>query len=158
MFAGETEGFAVHCKEESVLTPDEKRRFDRFFEEHGLSEDIFIYFESLVGLSTDQDRFFFIKAYHGDDLIGLAMFARVGRNRLYNSFNTKMRKSAFLEKLGGMMRSTVYFSMHAVSSPGLPRSFLYTDKRFEDAVNESILLWLREKRDADTVIIFDSAE
>lgn len=158
MSAGVTEESAVHCREESVLTPEEKKRFDGFFEEHGLSEDIFIYFESLVGLSTDQDRFFFIKAFHGDDLIGLAMFARVGRNRLYNSFNTKLRKSAFLEKLGGMMRSTVYFSMHAVSSPGLPRSFLYTDRRFEDAVNESILLWLREKRDADTVIIFDSAE
>ena len=154
----ETEGFTMHCREESVLTPEEKERFDGFFQEHGLSEDIFIYFESLVGLSTDQDRFFFIKAFHGDDLIGLAMFARVGKNKLYNSLNTKLRKSAFLEKLGGMMRSTVYFSMHAVSSPGLPRSFLYTDKRFEDAIHESILSWLREKKDADTVIIFDSAE
>jgi hypothetical protein len=148
----------VYCKEESILTAEEKKRFEGFFHEHGLSEDIFIYFESLVGLSTDQDRFFFIKAFHGDVLVGLAMFARVGRNRLYNSFNTKLRKSTLLEKLGGMLRSTVYFSMHAVSSPGLPRSFLYTDKRFEDAVNESILSWLREKKDADTVIIFDSAE
>jgi len=148
----------VYCKEESILTPEEKKRFDGFFHEQGLSEDIFIYFESLVGLSTDQDRFFFIKVFHGDVLVGLAMFARVGRNRLYNSFNTKLRKSTLLEKLGGMLSSTVYFSMHAVSSPGLPRSFLYTDKRFEDAVNESILSWLRKKKDADTVIIFDSAE
>ena len=31
-------------------------------------------------------------------------------------------------------------------------------KAFEDAVNEAILSWAREKRDADTVIIFDSAE
>lgn len=158
MSTRETEGPSVHCREESILTSEEKQRFNGFFQEHGLSEDIFIYFESLVGLSTDQDRFFFIKAFHSDDLIGLAMFARIGGHSLYNSLNTKLRKYAFLEKIGGMMRSTVYFSMHAVSSPGLPRSFLYTEKRFEDAANEAILSWLREKRDADTVIIFDCAE
>jgi hypothetical protein len=57
-----------------------------------------------------------------------------------------------------MMRSTVYFSMHAVATPGLPRSFLYTDKGLQDAVNEGILSWAKGKRDADTVIIFDAAE
>jgi|GEM_PF-1653793 len=158
MSVRETEGISVHCREDSVLTPEEKQRFNGFLQEYGISEDIFIFFESLVGLSTDSDRFMFVKASAGDELVGLAMFARIEGHSLYNSLNMEVRKYAFLEKLGGRMKSTVYFSMHAVSSPGLPRSFLCTDKRFEDAVNESILSWLRQKRDADTVIIFDSAE
>jgi predicted N-acyltransferase len=158
MSVRERELTSIHCREDSILTPEEKQRFNGFFQEHGLTEDIFIFFESLVGLSTDSDRFVFVKTFAGDDLVGLAMFARIAGHSLYNSLTTELRQYAFLEKLGGMMRSTVYFSMHAVSSPGLPRSFLYTDGRFEDAVNEAILSWLREKRDADTVILFDSAE
>ena len=118
----------IHCREESVLTSEEKQRFDGFFQEYGISEDIFLFFESLVGLSTDKDRFMFVKVFAGDELVGLAMFARIAGHSLYGSLNSRLRKYAFLERLGGMMRSTVYFSMHAVSSPGLPRSFLYTDK------------------------------
>ena len=53
----------IHCREESVLTSEEKQRFNGFFQEYGLSEDIFIFFESLVGLSTDEDRFMFVKAF-----------------------------------------------------------------------------------------------
>jgi hypothetical protein len=151
-----TEG-AVHCTEATFLTAAEKQRFTGFFDEYGISEDIFIFFESLVRLSNDQDRFFYIKAFDGDELVGLGMFARIGRHSLYNSLRTELRQYALLERLGGMMRSTVYFSMHAVSSPGLPRSFLFTERRFEDAVGEAILSWMRENRDADTVIIFDAA-
>ena len=149
---------SIHCREESVLRPEEKQRFDGFFQEHGISEDIFLFFESLVGLSTDKDRFMFVKAFAGNELVGLAMFARIAGHSLYGSLNSRLRKYALLERLGGMMRSTVYFSMHAVSSPGLPRSFLYTDKGLQDEVNEAILSWAKEKRDADTVIIFDAAE
>jgi hypothetical protein len=148
----------IHCREESTLTSEEKRRFNGFFEEHGISEDIFIFFESLVGLSTESDRFIFVKAFSGDELVGLAMFARIAGHNLYNSLNARLRRYTFLEPLGGMMRSTVYFSMHAVSTPGLPRSFLYTEKSLQHGVNEAILSWAKEKRDADTVIIFDAAE
>ena len=123
-----TERSSIHCREESVLTAEEKQRFDGFFQEFGISEDIFIFFESLVGLSTDKTRFMFVKAFAGDELVGLAMFARIAGHSLYGSLNARMRKHAFLETLGGMMRSTVYFSMHAISTPGLPRSFLYTDE------------------------------
>ena len=45
---------SIHCREESVLAFEERQRFNGFFQEYGLSEDIFIYFESLVGLSTHQ--------------------------------------------------------------------------------------------------------
>jgi len=148
----------IHCREESVLTSEEKRRFDGFFQEHGLSEDIFIFFESLVELSTDEDRFIFVKAFAGDELVGLAMFARIARHSLYGSLNPRLRRSSFLQTLGGVMRSTVYFSMHSVSSPGLPRSFLYTERGLEDAINEAIISWAREKRDADSVIVFDAAD
>jgi hypothetical protein len=158
MAATNAERSPIHCREESVLTSEERQRFNGFFEEYGLSEELFIFFESLVGLSTDNDRFMFVKVFAGDELVGLAMFARIADHSLYNSLNARLRKYAFLETLGGMMRSTVYFSMHAVSTPGLPRSFLYTDKNLQDAVNQAILSWAREKRDADTVIIFDSAE
>jgi hypothetical protein len=40
---------SIHCREESFLTSEEKQRFDDFFREYGLSEDIFIFFESLIG-------------------------------------------------------------------------------------------------------------
>ena len=148
----------LHCREESVLRPEEKQRFSAFFEKHGLSEDIFIFFESLVSLSTERDRFTFVKVFAEDELVGLAMFARIGGHKLYNSLNGRLRKYVFLERLAGMARSTVYFSMHSVSSPGLPRSFLYTDKDLQEVVNEAILTWAKERRDADSVIIFDSSE
>jgi hypothetical protein len=158
MVVTRTECPLIHCREEPVLTPEEKERFNGFFQEYGLSEDIFIFFESLVGLSTEGDRFTFVKAFAGDDLVGLAMFARIAGHSLYGSLNSRLRKYAFVERFGGMMRSTVYFSMHVISTPGLPRSFLYTDKSFEEGVNEAILSWAKEKRDADTVIIFDAAQ
>ena len=148
---------SIHCKEETLLRSEEKRRFDGFFQEYGISEDIFIFFESLVALSTDKDRFFFVKVFAGDELVGLAMFARIAGHSFYNSLNARLREHAFLEKLGNLMRSTVYFSMHAVSSPGLPRPFLYTEKSLQDCVNEAIVSWVKAKRDADTVIIFDDA-
>jgi hypothetical protein len=149
---------SIHCREESVLTPEEKRRFQGFFQEYGLSEDIFLFFESLVALSTDRDRFLFVKVFSEDELVGLAMFARIEGHSLYNSLNARLRKYTLLERLGGVMRSTVYFSMHAVATPGLPRSFLYTEKSLQEAVNEAILCWAKEKKDADTVIVFDDAE
>lgn len=158
MVVRRTEGSLIHCREESFLTPEEKQRFNGFFQEYGISEDIFIFFESLVGLSTEKDRFTFVKAFAGDDLVGLAMFARIAGHSLYGSLNSRLRKYALVERFGGMMRSTVYFSMHVISTPGLPRSFLYTDKGFEEGVNQAILSWAREKTDADTVIIFDAAE
>ena len=153
-----TERSSIHCREESVLTAEEKQRFSGFFQEQGISADIFLFFESLVGLSTDEHRFVFVKAFAGDELVGLAMFARIAGQSLYGSLNARLRKYAFLERLGSMMRSTVYFSMHIIATPGLPRSFLYVDKGLQDAVNEAILSWAREKLDADTVIIFDAAE
>ena len=152
-----TEGHALHCREESGLTSEEKQRFNGFFREHEISEDIFIFFESLVGLSADKDRFTFVKAFDGNDLVGLAMFARIGDHSLYNSLNAQLRQYGFLKQLGAMMSSTVYFSMHAISSPGLPRSFLYTDRSLQSGVNEAILSWVKAKRDADSVIIFDDA-
>lgn len=158
MAATRTERSSIHCREESVLTSEEKQRFSGFFQEYGLSEDVFIFFESLVSLSTDENRFFFVKAFAGDELAGLAMFARIAGHSLYGSLNARLRRHAFLETLGGVMRSTVYFSMHAVSTPGLPRSFLYTNKSLEEGINEAILSWAKAKRDADTVIIFDAAE
>ena len=158
MVAKESDQASIQCREESIFTPDEKQRFSGFFEEHGLNEDIFIFFESLVGLSTETDRFTFVKAFAGDELVGLAMFARIEGHSLYNSLSARLRNYALLEKFGGLMRSTVYFSMHSVSSPGLPRSFLYTDESLQDAVNRAILAWARRKKDADSVIIFDSAQ
>jgi hypothetical protein len=157
MAVTKTESAVIRCSEEPVLTSEEKRRFTAFFRKFGLSEDIFIFFESLVALSTDEERFSFVKALSGDELVGLAMFARITGHNLFNSLNSRLRKYTFLEKLGRVMASTVYFSMHAVSSPGLPRSFLYTDESLRDGVNEAILSWVKEKRDVDTVIIFDSA-
>ena len=100
----------------------------------------------------------FVKVFAGDELVGLAMFARIAGHSLYGGLNARLRKHALLETLGGMMRSTMYFSMHAVSSPGLPRSFLYTDKSLQRQVNEAIVAWAKEKRDASMVIIFDSAK
>jgi hypothetical protein len=149
---------SICCREESILTAEEKRRFDGFFQEHRLSEDIFIFFESLVGLSTDEDRFFFVKAFAGEELVGLAMFARIACHSLYGSLNARLRRYSFLQTLGGLMRSTVYFSMHSVSSPGLPRSFLYTERGLEEEINDAILSWAKEKRDADSIIIFDAAD
>lgn len=153
-----TRGPVMHCREEAVLTPEEKQRFNGFFQENGLSEDLFLFFESLVELSTRRDRFLFVKVFAGDELVGLAMFARIEGHSLYNSLSARLRRHASLKRLGGMLRSTVYFSMHSVSTPGLPRSFLYTDKSLQGTINEAILLWAKEKKDADTVILFDSAE
>jgi hypothetical protein len=153
-----TERSVIQCREESVLAPEEKKRFEGFFQEYGLSEDIFLFFESLVGLSTEQERFIFVKAFLRDELVGLAMFARIAGYSLYGGLNAGLRKHALLARVAGMMRSTVYFSMHSVSSPGLPRSFLSTDKDLEDGVNQAILSWAKQKRDANTVIIFDAAD
>ncbi len=152
-----SDGPLVHCREDSVLTAEETGCFRGFFEEHGLSEELFLFFDSLVKLSTDTDRFMYVKVFDWEDLIGLGMFARIEGYSLYKSLNGDLKKHASLERLGNMMTSTVYFSMHAVSSPGLPRSFLYTDERVEDRVNQAILSWARTKKDADTVIIFDCA-
>lgn len=157
MEATETGHPGIHCREDSILTAGEKRRFAGFLAEHGLSEDIFLFFESLVGLSTERDRFLFVKAMAGDELVGVGMFARIGSHSLYHSLSARLRRHTLLGKLAGMMRSTVYFSMHAVSSPGLPRSFLYTEPGHREAVNRAILAWAREREDADAVIIFDSA-
>jgi hypothetical protein len=151
-------GSPLSCREDTVLTSEEKGRLNRFLEEHGLSEDIFTYFESLLSLSTEDHRFLFLKVFAGDDLVGLAMFARVQGNSLYHSLNSRLREHSFLAQLTRVLKGTLYFSMHSISSPGLPRSFLYTDKHQEDAVHGAILSWARTKKDANSVLIIDSAE
>lgn len=101
MVVTETDGPPIHCREESVLTSEEKGRFKGFFEEYGISEDLFIFFESLVALSTDSDRFMFVKVFAGEELVGLAMFARIAGHNLYNSLNAGLRKYAFLKSSVG---------------------------------------------------------
>lgn len=36
MVVRRAEGPLIHCREESVLTPEEKQRFNGFFQEYGL--------------------------------------------------------------------------------------------------------------------------
>ena len=83
---------SIHCREEPFLSPEEKQRFDGFFLEHGISKDIFLFFESLVGLSTDNHRFMFVKVFAGNELVGLAMFARIAGHSLYGSLNSRLRQ------------------------------------------------------------------
>jgi hypothetical protein len=149
---------SLHCREDTGLNREEKKIFNGFLQENELSEDIFTFFQSLVGLSTQQDQFTFIKVFAEDAFVGLAMFARVQANPVYRSLNTKLRAHSFIATIGSVLRSTLYFSMHSISSPGLPRAVIYRDKNREDAVSEAILSWLKRKKDASLVIIIDSAE
>jgi hypothetical protein len=153
-----TETPSLHCREDTVLEPEEKKIFNVFLQENELSEDIFTFFQSLVGLSTQQDQFVFIKVFAEDVLVGLAMFARVRGNPLSQSLNAKFRAHSCIATIGNVLRSTLYFSMHSISSPGLPRAFIYRDRNHEEAVSEAILSWLKTKKDANFVIIIDSAK
>jgi hypothetical protein len=158
MSSPEAGNATLRCREETVLTSEEKRLFDGFFREYELSEDIFTYFESLVRLSTKDHRFIFLKVLIGQELVGLAMFARVRRNSLYQSLNSHLREHSSTTRLLKFLKGTLYFSMHSVSSPGLPGAFLYRDKLHEDIVVEAILSWMKKKDDADTIVVIDSAE
>jgi hypothetical protein len=158
MAAARTQAHDLHCREEPILRPEDRRVFDPFFDQHGLSEEIFLFFESLVALSTDKEQFKFVKVLREDDLVGLAMFARIQGMPLSQSLNSRLRQNPAIAKLGSLLRSSVCFSMHSVSSPGLPGAFLYADSSLEGAVTEAVLSWMKQRRDADSAIIIDSAK
>ncbi|KPA14254.1 hypothetical protein MHK_005538 [Candidatus Magnetomorum sp. HK-1] len=67
----------VHCKKDTSLTKEEKEVFTGHLEQEGLSYNIWDLFEEWVERSTSKVKFFYLKVYKDENLIGLGLFSKI---------------------------------------------------------------------------------
>ena len=89
---------SAYCKQDISLTDEEKAVFAGHLEREALSNNIWDLFEEWAARSTPGVGFPYLKAYRGDELIGLGLFLRVKPVDLRTSYS-KLRSNRFLSGL-----------------------------------------------------------
>jgi hypothetical protein len=152
---------SFRCKEDTSLTTVEKDAFREYLQKQHLQLNIWDFFEQLKKFSTAMESFFFIKVYTGSSLVGLGIFSRVENYNLFNSFNSKIRRYAFLEKFLSLSRffsrGAMYCAMSEILCVNITEPFFYKDLSLKDRVKGSIISYLKQKKDALIVAIMDSS-
>jgi hypothetical protein len=150
---GTPERNGPHCREDAALTPEKKERLRRSLRESGLSEDIFGFHEALARLSTEEVRWIFVKAFARNELLGLGIFAKVQGLNASQLLRSELRARPWLQRVGMLLRTRMYFSVHNLCS-SLSSPFLCKDDSRRAIVVGWILSWL--KQSGHDVIIVDS--
>jgi hypothetical protein len=150
----------VHCKKDTSLTKDEKEVFTIHLEQEGLSHNIWDVFQEWVERSTSRVKFFYLKVYQDDRLIGLGLFLRMKPFDMTTSY-AAFRKSAFLRKtisaISKLMSNCVYVSFRNLITSNITRPFFYREPELEDIIMNAILTHLKEEKEADMVTVVDTS-
>ena len=80
------------------LTEEEKSVFAAHLRREELSGNIWDLFQEWVERSTSTVRFFYLKVYQYDELIGLGLFLKIKPFDLRTSYSS-LRKNAFIKKV-----------------------------------------------------------
>jgi len=150
----------VYCKNDSSLTNKEKEVFAGHLKNENLSGNIWDLFEEWVERSTSKVKFFYLKVYQNDDLIGLGLFLKIKPFDLNTSYS-RLRKNAFIKKIISVISSLtsncVYLSFRNLITSNLTRPFFYREPDMEGTVMEAILTYLRNEKEADMVTVVDTS-
>lgn len=150
----------VHCRKDTSLTDGEKEVFGGHLENEKLSDSVWDLFAEWVARSTPEVCFFYLKAYLNTELVGLGLFLKVKPFDLRFSYSG-LRKNALLSQLAAglsaLTSNCVYLSFRNLITSNLTRAFFFREPRMKDAVMRAFLSYLRDEREADMVIIVDTA-
>jgi len=150
----------IYCKKEISLTEEEKEVFTAHLIQEELSHNIWDIFEEWVERSTSKVKFFYLKVYQGDELIGLALFLRIKPFDLRTSYS-RLRKNAFVKKIISVISilssNCVYISFRNLITSNITRPFFYREPEMEDIIMKAILVFLKEEKEADMVTIVDTS-
>jgi len=150
----------VHCKKDILLTEEEKNVFAGHLKQEELSHNIWDLFEEWVARSTSKVKFFYLKVYQNDELIGLGLFLRIKPFDLRTSYS-RLRKNAFVKKIISVISllssNCVYISFRNLITSNLTRPFFYREPEMEGIIMKAILAYLKEEKDADMVTIVDTS-
>lgn len=150
----------VYCEKNGSLTEEEKEVFTGHLNKMDLSGNIWDLFQEWVERSTPRVRFFYLKVYQDDVLIGLGLFLKIKPFDLNNSY-ARLRKNTFVRKIISVIsllsRNCVYISFRNLITSNLTRPFFYREPEMEGIIMEAILNYLKEEKDADMVTIVDTS-
>lgn len=150
----------VYCRKDIKLTAVEKMVFADHLHREKLSDNIWDLFEEWVERSTAGIEFFYLKAFHEDELIGLGLFLRIGSFDLGTSFS-RLRKKEYIRKavsiISKLSKNCAYISLRNLTTSNLTRPFFYREPGLEETVMAAMLTFLKKAKDADMVIIIDTS-
>jgi len=150
----------VHCIKDTSLTKEEKEVFIDHLKQEELSHNIWDLFEEWVERSTSKVKFFYLKVYQNDELIGLGLFLKIKPFDLTTSYS-RLRKNVFVKKIISVMSllnsNCVYISFRNLITSNLTRPFFYREPEMNDIIMKAILTYLKEEKEADMVTIVDTS-
>ena len=150
----------VHCKKDTSLTKEEKDVFTGHLKIEGLSHNIWDLFEEWVEISTSKVKFFYLKVYQENELIGLGLFLKIKPLDLTTSYS-RLRKNALVKKIISFIsllnNNCVYVSFRNLITSNLTRPFFYRDPEMENIIMKAILTYLKDEKEADMVTIVDTS-
>jgi hypothetical protein len=150
-----------YCKKEISLTKEEKEIFADHLIQEELSNNIWDLFEEWVDRSTSKVKFFYLKVYQDDALIGLGLFLRIKPLDLRTSYS-RLRKNPFVKKIASVISilssNCVYISFRNLITSNLTRPFFYREPEMENIIMKTILSYLKEEKEADMITIVDTSK
>ncbi|MDA3915577.1 MAG: hypothetical protein PF690_01200 [Deltaproteobacteria bacterium] len=150
----------VHCKKDTSLTKEEKDVFTGHLKIEGLSHNIWDLFEEWVEISTSKVKFFYLKVYQENELIGLGLFLKIKPLDLTTSYS-RLRKNALVKKIISFISllnsNCVYISFRNLITSNLTRPFFYREPEMENIIMKAILTYLKDEKEADMVTIVDTS-
>jgi len=150
----------VHCKKDTSLTKEEKDVFTGHLKIEGLSHNIWDLFEEWVEISTSKVKFFYLKVYQGNELIGLGLFLKIKPLDLTTSYS-RLRKNALVKKIISFISllnsNCVYVSFRNLITSNLTRPFFFREPERENIIMKAILTYLKDEKEADMVTIVDTS-
>lgn len=150
----------VHCKKDTSLTKEEKDVFTGHLKIEGLSHNIWDLFEEWVEISTSKVKFFYLKVYQENELIGLGLFLKIKPLDLTTSYS-RLRKNALVKKIISFISllnsNCVYISFRNLITSNLTRPFFFREPERENIIMKAILTYLKDEKEADMVTILDTS-
>jgi hypothetical protein len=151
---------AVYCRQDMSLTEEEKEVFAGHLEREKLSSNIWDLFEEWAARSTSRVAFPYLKAYRGDELIGLGLFLKVKPLDLRTSYSG-LRSNRFLGGLFSVISALTnncgYISLRNLITANITRPFFYRTPETEEMVMQAILSHLKREREADMIVLIDTS-
>ncbi len=149
----------INCKKDISLTKQEKAVFSRYLDQQKLSSNIWDLFQEWIVLSDSKVKFFYLKVYQNDQLIGLGLFLKINSFDLRTSYSI-LRKNAFFNTitlvLSLLSRKCLYVCLRNLITANISRPFFYKEFEMESVVMNAILTYLKQEKNADMVSIIDT--
>jgi hypothetical protein len=150
----------VYCRKEFSLTEEEKEVFVDDLQRREVSDNIWDLFGEWVAKSTDEVRFFFLKVYREEVLVGLGLFLKIKPVDLRTSYS-KLRKNRFLNRFSSLLsllsNNCLYICFRNLVTANLTRPFFFRTPEMEETTMRAILTYLKLEEEADMVTILDTS-